>query len=105
TPGVAAEVAVPPEPYVTTTVWPAVRVTPVTVIVCPDTDSTPTEDVVKPGPAEVAGGVHPAGTATVSEPDDIPPAAAVYVSVTVRPAWFAETTVIDETAEPAPSAA
>ena len=77
TPGVAAEVAVPPEPYVTTTVWPAVRVTQVTVIVCPDTDSTPTEEVVKPGPAEVAGGVHPAGTATVSEPDNIPPAAAV----------------------------
>ena len=57
------------------------------------------------GPAEVAGGVHPAGTATVSEPFSIPPVAAVYVSVTVRPAWLAETTEIDDTAVPAPSAA
>ena len=32
-PGVEVAVAVPPDPYVTTTVCPAVRVTPVTVIV------------------------------------------------------------------------
>jgi len=38
-------VAVPPAPYVTTTVWPTVRVTPATVIVCPDTESTPTDVV------------------------------------------------------------
>ena len=60
-----------------TTVWPAVRVTPVTVIVCPATETAPTEDVVKPGPAEVAGGVQPAGTATVNVPFERPPAGAV----------------------------
>src|SRR5664279_5337069 len=76
-PVVAGAVAVAPEPYVTTTVWAAVRVTPVIVIVCPDTERMPTDVVVKPGPATVAGGVHPDGTTTVSEPLSMPPVAAV----------------------------
>ena len=60
---------------------------------------------MKPGPATVEGGVHPAGTATVSEPFPMPPVAAVYVSVTVRPVWPAETTEIEAAAAPEPSAA
>ena len=45
-PGPAAAVAVAPEPYVMTTVWPAVRVTPLTVIVWPETETVPTVEVV-----------------------------------------------------------
>ena len=76
-PVVAGAVAIAPEPYVTTTVCAAVRVTPVIVIVCPETLSDPTDVVVKPGPATVAGAVQPVGTTTVSEPFSIPPVAAV----------------------------
>ena len=76
-PVVAVAVAVPPEPYVMVTVCAAVRVTPVIVIVWPETESVPTFVVAKPGPATVAGGVHPDGTTTVSEPFSMPPVAAV----------------------------
>ena len=104
TPGVAAEVAVPARAVHDHHGLAGGTVTPVTVIVCPDTDSTPTEEVVKPGPPRWRGA--PAGRHGDGErADNIPPAAAVYVSVTVRPAWFAETTLIDDTAVPAPSAA
>ena len=60
-----------------TTVWAALRVTPVTVIVCPATETTPKLDVVKPGPQHRRRGVQPAGTSTVKLPLEIPPAATV----------------------------
>ena len=81
------------------------RVTPVTVIVWPETESEPTFAVEKPGPATVDGGVHPDGTSTVTEPVSMPPVAGVYVSVTRRPVWPAETTEMEATSEPEPSAA
>ena len=76
-PDVAVAVAVLPEPYVITSVCAAVRVTPVTVIVWPETESEPTLAVEKPGPATVDGGVQPDGTTTVTEPVSIPPVAGV----------------------------
>ena len=79
--------------------------TPVTVIVWPETVSAPTLAVEKPGPATVDGGVQPDGTTTVTEPVSIPPVAGVYVSVTTRPVWPAETTEIEATSVPEPSAA
>ena len=79
--------------------------TPLTVIVCPATDTAPTELVVKPGPAEVAGAVQPAGTATVSVPFESPPAGAVYVSVSISPLWEPETVERLDATVPAPSAA
>ena len=88
-----------------TTVRPAARVTPLTVIFCPETETTPKVDVVKPGPATVAGGVQPAGTSTVSVPLLMPPAATVYVSVSVRPACEPETAERLDAIVPVPSAA
>ena len=79
--------------------------TPLTVIVCPATDTTPTELVVKPGPAEVAGAVQPAGTAIASVPFESPPAGAVYVSVSISPVWEPETVERLDATAPAPSAA
>ena len=104
-PGPAAAVAVLPEPYVIPTVSPAARVMPLTVIFCPETETTPKVAVVKPGPATVAGGVQPAGTSTVSVPFDMPPAATVYVSVSSSPAWEPETDERVDATVPVPSAA
>jgi hypothetical protein len=78
-------------------------VIPLTVIVCPATDTAPTELVVKLT-RRVAGAVQPAGTATVSVPFESPPAGAVYVSVSISPVWEPET-VGGRGDAPAPSAA
>ena len=51
------------------------------------------------------GAVQPVGTASVTEPFDVPPVAAVYVKVTVRPVWLAETLLIPVVKVPEPSAA
>lgn len=66
------------------TVAPEGIVSPLTVMTCPATDTEPTDDVTYPAvPATVDGAVHPAGTETTNDPPERPPAAAVYVSVTV----------------------
>ena len=54
--------------------------------------------------AVVEGAVHPLGTTSVSVPFCMPPAAAVYVKVIVRPVWFAETFVVGVVSVPEPSA-
>ena len=60
--------------------------TPLTVIVWPATETTPVEAVVYPALLEVVdGALQPAGAVTVTSPFDIPPAAAVYVNVSVLP--------------------
>ena len=104
-PGPAAAVAVAPEPYVIVTVWPELRVMPVTVIVCPETETTPKFAVVKPGPATVVGGVQPVGTSTVTVPLLMFPAATVYMSVSVSPACEPETAERLDVIVPVPSAA
>ena len=53
----------------------------------------------------VDGAVQPAGTASVTLPFDIPPAAAVNVNVIVRPVWDAETLLVLVVNVPDPSAA
>jgi hypothetical protein len=53
----------------------------------------------------VDGAVQPLGTTSVTVPFEIPPVAAVYVKVTVRPAWLAETLLIDAPIVPEPSPA
>ena len=45
-PGDEVAVAWPPEPYVILTVCVALRVIPLTVIVCPATETTPKFDIV-----------------------------------------------------------
>src|SRR5262245_43533202 len=106
------EVAVAPDPpplaspYVIFVVAPPASVSDETVIVWPETETVPELAVVYPGLDPVVdGAVQPAGTASVTEPFDIPPAAAVYVNVTVRPVWPAETLLVPVVRVPAPSAA
>jgi hypothetical protein len=64
-----------PAPYVRVRVWAEVRLTPLTVIVEPTTDTTPVEAVV----LDVVGTVQPAGTATLTLPE-VRVAEAVYVN-------------------------
>src|SRR5207244_1922565 len=82
-----------------------VRARPETVIVWPDTDTVPAEDVVNPFAEPVAlGALQPGGTASVTAPFTVPPEAAVYVNVMVLPAEFAETFVVGVVRVPLPSA-
>jgi hypothetical protein len=84
----------------------AASVSDETVIVLPATLSVPALDVEYPAALDVVDGVlQPAGTATLTEPFEMPPAGAVYVKVTVRPVCAAETTLIEAPIVPAPSAA
>ena len=53
----------------------------------------------------VEGALQPAGTASVTEPLEMPPTAAVYVNVIVRPVWLAETFDVPVVSVPEPSAA
>jgi hypothetical protein len=106
------DVAVAPEPpplvspYVIVTVFPPTSVRLETVIVCPETETVPALAVVYPALDDVVdGGVQPAGTATVTDPFDVPPVAAVYVNVIVRPVWLAETLLVPVVSVPEPSAA
>jgi hypothetical protein len=66
------------EPYVIVNVFPAASVKDETVMVWPETETVPELAVVYPAFAPVVeGAVHPLGTTSVTEPFDIPPAAAV----------------------------
>jgi hypothetical protein len=57
---------------------------PVIVIVCPEIVRVPVLAVVHPAAvAVVEGALHPFGTASLSVPPEIPPAAAVYVNAIV----------------------
>jgi hypothetical protein len=94
------------EPYVIVNVFPAARVTDETVIVLPETVSVPVLEVENPAALPVVdGGLQPLGTASVTEPLEMPPVGAVYVKVIVRPVWLAETTVIEAPIVPEPSTA
>jgi hypothetical protein len=53
----------------------------------------------------VDGALQPAGTATLTDPLEMPPAGAVYVQVIVRPVWLAETLLVPLAMVPEPSAA
>ena len=53
----------------------------------------------------VDGALQPLGTTSVTAPFDVPPVAAVYVNVIVRPVWLAETTLVPLDIVPEPSAA
>src|SRR5438128_34603 len=87
-------------------VLPPARVSEETVIVWPETVSVPVLAVVYP-PFEpvVEGALQPLGTTRVTEPFEIPPVAAVYVKVSVRPVWDALTTDVGVVSVPDPSAA
>jgi hypothetical protein len=94
------------EPYVIVNVFPAATVTDETVIVLPETVSVPVLEVENPAALPVVdGGLQPLGTASVTEPLEMPPVGAVYVKVIVRPVWLAETTVIEAPIVPEPSTA
>jgi hypothetical protein len=53
----------------------------------------------------VEGALQPLGTTRVTVPFEIPPVAAVYVNVIVRPVWLAETALVPDVSVPEPSAA
>ena len=94
------------EPYVIVNVLPAASVSDETVMVLPETLSVPALDIEYPAAEPVVdGALQPLGTASVTEPLEMPPVGAVYVKVIVRPVWFAETVLIDADIVPAPSAA
>jgi hypothetical protein len=96
----------PVSPYVIVNVLPAASVSEETVIVLPATERVPALDVEKPAFAPVVdGALQPAGTATLTEPLEMPPAGAVYVHVIVRPVWLAETLLVPLVIVPEPSAA
>ena len=66
------------EPYVMVTVEAAASVSDETVIVWPETETVPELAVVYPALEPVVDGAfQPLGTASVTEPLEIPPAAAV----------------------------
>src|SRR5437867_8564746 len=74
------------DPYVIVIVAPPASVTFDTVTVCPAIDSDPVLAVVYPAAEPVVdGALQPLGTASVIAPFSIPPEAAVYVNVIVRP--------------------
>src|SRR5437870_2459239 len=86
-------------------VAPAARVTPLTVIVWPETETVPVELVVYPWSVLVVDGADQfAGTATSTAPFLSPPVAAVYVSVSVFPVVPANTEVGEIVSVPDPSA-
>src|SRR5438552_8525570 len=90
-PVVAVAVAPGPPPaveqYVIVNVAPPARVSDETVIVWLDTVRVPALEVEKPAFAAVVdGALQPLGTTSVTDPFFIPPVAAVYVNVIVRPA-------------------
>ena len=75
------------------------------MIVCPDVDTDPADEGVKPAFAPVVDGAdQPAGTSTVTDPLLIPPVAAVYVNVNVRPVCPANVLVGETVIVPEPSA-
>lgn len=98
-------------PYTTTTVWPEVPVTPVTVMTWPDVETVPgvpavlvPETSVYPAAAmePVCGAVQPAGTVTANAPLCMPPEAMVQVNVSVVD-WLTPTLVGETVQVPAPS--
>jgi hypothetical protein len=99
----------PPEPvspYVIVNVLPPATVSDDTVIVWPETDTVPELAVVYPAALPVVeGALHPLGTSSVTEPFEMPPVAAVYVNVIVRPVWPADTLLVPLASVPDPSAA
>ena len=87
-------------------VEPALSVSPETVIVWPETETEPALEVVYPfALAVVEGALHPAGTTSRTAPLEIPPAAAVYVNVSVLLAEPFATTLVGVVSVPVPSAA
>jgi hypothetical protein len=87
-------------------VLPAASVSDETVIVLPATEREPALDVVYPAAEPVVeGALQPLGTASVTEPLEMPPVGAVYVKVIVRPVCDADTALIDGDMVPDPSAA
>ena len=87
-------------------VAPPASVSEETVIVWLATETVPAVDVVYPGLEPVVdGALQPLGTSSVTVPLEIPPAAAVYVNVIVRPVWLAETLVVGVVSVPEPSGA
>jgi hypothetical protein len=62
---------------------PPLRLTPVTLIVAPETATDPVDAVTQPAALLVVGAVQPLGTVTSTSPFDVPPVAAVYVKVRV----------------------
>src|SRR5436305_967003 len=67
------------EPYATVNVPPPAIVSDETVIVLPDTVSVPELEVVYPAAEPVVeGALQPLGRASVTEPLEMPPVAAVY---------------------------
>src|SRR5438128_476090 len=87
-------------------VAPDPRVTPETVMVCPDTESVPAVAVEKPlADPVVLGALHPDGTPTDTAPLVMSPPVAVYVKVTVFPVELADTFVVGVVRVPVPSAA
>src|ERR671930_529957 len=104
------EVAVAPEPplavdpYVIVKVEPPATVSEETVIVCPEAERVPLLAVVYPAAEPVVdGALQPLGTASVTEPFEIPPVAAVYVKVIVRPVCEADTLLMELDIVPEPS--
>ena len=61
----------------------AANVTLLTVMVWPDVLTVPVLDVVQPTALALVGALQPAGTATVTTPLFMPPAAAVKVNDTL----------------------
>ena len=81
-------------------------VTPVTVITWPLTPTVPDDEVVQPAaPFEIEGADQFAGTVSSTAPEFVPPAAAVYVNVSVNPDEPATCEVGAIDAVPDPSAA
>src|SRR4029077_11879889 len=106
------EVAVAPgpplavEPEGMGKVEPPAIVSEETVIVCAATETVPELAVVYPAFAPVVdGALQPAGTTRGTEPLWMPPVAAVYVKVIVRPVCDALTTEVGVVSVPVPSAA
>ena len=90
----------------TVNVAPAARVTPVTVMSWPETETVPVEEVVKPAADPVNDGAdQPEGTVTLTAPPDTPPVAAVYVNTNVLPAEPFTTEDVGVVNDPDPSAA
>src|SRR5206468_3682996 len=72
------------EPYVIVTVVAAASVSDDTVMVLPETDTVPEPAVVYPAAEPVVDGkLQPLGTASVTEPPEMPPAVEPYVMVSV----------------------
>jgi hypothetical protein len=93
-------------PYVIVNVEPPATVSEETVIVCPETERVPELAVVYPAAVPVVdGALQPLGTSSVTEPPEMPPAAAVYVNVIVFPLEPFATFDVGVVSVPVPSAA